>query len=192
MNKLKPFLFTVVAIVWLLAGCAEQQQSKTIEKICVPNAQKQQAMEIAENVLGQMHFTVAKADAEQGLIRTRPLPGAQFFEFWRSDNVGMDNFLEANLHSVRRTVELDISEQAKHLCIGCDVHVQRLSLPEHEVSSSARAYEMFSRSTARMQELRLRPSQEKEMVWLDMGLDLRLSTGILKRIEARLEAGDEK
>jgi hypothetical protein len=192
MNKPKPFLLIVCAALLLLSGCAEQQQSKTIEQICVPNVQKQQAMEIAEDVLGQMYFTVAKADAEQGLIRTRPLPGAQFFEFWRSDNVGTDNFLEANLHSVRRTVELDISEQGEQLCIGCDVHVQRLSLPEHEVSSSARAYELFSKSTARMQELRLRPDQEKEMAWLDMGQDSRLSTEILKRIEAELETREKK
>lgn len=188
MNKLKSSLFMFAAIVWLLAGCAEQQQSKTIEQICVPNAQKQQAMEIAEDVLGRMHFTLAKADAEQGFIRTRPLPGAQFFEFWRSDNVGTENFLEANLHSIRRSAELDISEQNERLCIGCEVMVQRLSLPEFEVSSSSRAYEMFSRSTDSMQKLELRREQQEAIAWLDMGQDTRLSTEILKRIEARLKS----
>ena len=68
-------------------------------------------MEVAEDVLAGMYFTIEKADAQNGLIRTRPLPGAQFFEFWRSDNIGTDNTIAANLHTIRRTVTLDISQQ---------------------------------------------------------------------------------
>ena len=130
---------------------------------------------------------VSKADTEQGLMRTRPLAGAQFFEFWRSENVGAENFAEANLHSLRRTAELNLTEQGGRLCIGCSVAVQRLSLPEFEVSSSSRAYELFSRSTARMQELELRREHQEQIEWLDMGRDTRLSTEILKRIEAKLK-----
>jgi hypothetical protein len=188
MNKIKLPLFIGCALLVFLASCAKEHQFKAVEQICVPNIEEPQAMEIAEDVLRRMHFTIAKADAEQGLVRTRPLPGAQFFEFWRSDNVGAKNSVEANLHSVRRTVELDIRRQGEQLCIGCDVTVQRLSLPEHEISSSSRAYEMFSRSTARMQKLKLRPQQEKGMAWLDMGEDTKLSTEILRQIEAKLLA----
>ncbi|MHC4336333.1 MAG: hypothetical protein ACYSTG_00055 [Planctomycetota bacterium] len=190
MNEVKR-LFLLGSSLLLLAGCAQQRQFKAVEQICVPNVQKQQAMQVAEDVLRRMHFTISKADAEQGIIRTRPLPGAQYFEFWRSDNVGTENSVEANLHSLRRAAELNLTEQNAQLCIGCDVKVQRLSLPEFEVSSSSRAYEMFSRSTAKMQELRLRREQEKEMEWLDMGQDTRLSTEILKRIEAKLKVKNE-
>jgi hypothetical protein len=184
MNKVK-LLF--ISCVLFLTGCAKQQQSKAVEQICVANIQKPQAMQTAEDVLSRMHFTVSKADTEQGLIRTRPLPGAQFFEFWRSDNVGAKNSAEANLHSIRRTVELDISQQGGQLCIGCDAKVQRLSLPEHEVSSSSRAYEMFSKSTLAMQKIELRTGQKKGMVWIDMGNDTGLSTKILRRIEEKLK-----
>jgi hypothetical protein len=133
----------------------------------------------------------AECTLQQGIIRTRPLPGAQFFEFWRSDNVGTENSVEANLHSLRRAAELSLTEQNAQLCIGCNVKVQRLSLPEFEVSSSSRAYEMFSKSTAKMQELILHHEQEREMEWLDMGQDTRLSTEILKRIEAKLKVKNE-
>jgi len=192
MNKLKPLLFIVCASLLPFAGCAKQHQFKAVEQICVANIQKREAMQTAEDVLRRMNFTIAKADDEQGIIRTRPLAGAQFFEFWRKDSVGAKNCAEANLHSLRRTAELDITQQGEQLCIGCDVKVRRLSLPEHEVSSSSRAYEMFSLSTAAMQRLVLRPEQEKGMAWLDMGEDSRLSTEILKRIEKKLKVKSQK
>ncbi|MBA7616858.1 hypothetical protein ES703_24158 [subsurface metagenome] len=175
MNNIKSFSFLTCAATYLLAGCANQQQFKAVEQICLPDTPKAEAMHIAEDVLGKMHFTIDKADADQGLIRTRPLPGPQFFEFWRSDHSA-----EANLHSIRRIVELNISQQAEKLCIGCDVKVQRLSLPElrgtgHEV-----------RGTGSIQKLNLSPEQKKDMAWLDLGKDTRLATEILKRIEKRI------
>jgi hypothetical protein len=140
-------------------------------------------MEAAEDVLTRMYFTIEKADVQNGLIRTRPLPGAQFFEFWRSDNVGSDNTLAANLHTIRRTVTLDIGQQDEQLHIGCEVQAQRLSLPERQVGSSARIYGMFSQSSASLQRLKLNPEQKQEMAWIDMGRDSRLEEEILKRIQ---------
>jgi len=169
-----------------LTGCAKQQQFKAVEQICVPDTGKAEAMQAAEDVLGKMHFTIDKADAERGLVRTRPLPGAQLFEFWRSDNVGAFNSTEANLHSIRRVVELDISRQGGQLCLGCNVKVQRLSLPERQISSSARAYQMFSRSSRTTQRLELNPEQKKNAAWVDLGNDIRLATEILKRIEKQM------
>jgi hypothetical protein len=176
-------LHALIACVLTLTGCAQPQHQEVVEQICLPDIQKQQAMQTAEDVLARMHFTIDKSDAEQGIIRTRPLPAAQSFEFWRNDNVGSFNSTEANLHSVRRTAELGISQQAGQLCISCDVKVQRLSLPEHEVTSSGRSYEMFTTSNQSIQVLELHPEQEKDMVWIDLGSDKQLATKILKRIE---------
>lgn len=147
---------------------------------------KADLMEVAEDVLAGMHFTIEKADVQNGIIRTKPLPGAQFFEFWRSDNVGSDNTLAANLHTIRRTVTLDITQQNEDLHMGCDVQVQRLSLPELQVSSSTRVYGMFSLSSPSLQRLQLNPEQKKEMAWIDMGMDSQLETEIIKRIEAQI------
>lgn len=183
MNKAKSLWFLVCTMLFFLAGCAQTQHYEATEQICIPDTDKLKVMQIAEDVLGRMHFTIDKADAERGVIRTRPLPGAQFFEFWRSDSVGAFNSAEANLHSIRRIVALDISDVSEQLCIACDVRVQRLSIPEHYVSSSSRAYEMFSVSSSSMQELRLRLEQKEQMAWLDLGEDRRLATVILKQIE---------
>jgi len=188
MNKVKSLLLINCAGAWLLAGCAEPQRFEAIEQVCVKNVEKACAMQIAEDVLGGMHFAVEKADAEQGYLRTRPLAGAQWFEIWRSDNVGPFNAAEANLHSIRKTVELAMNRREKELCIDCDVKVERLSLPERQLVSGWRAYEMFSASTSSIQRLKLHPEQKRAMAWVDLGNDKRLSTEILKRIEKRAKS----
>jgi hypothetical protein len=171
--------------VLFLTGC-EQQHEVVTEQIFLPDIGNDKVMEIAEDVLTEMHFTIEKADVESGFIKTRPLSGAQFFEFWRSDNVGVENSLQANLHTIRRTVELDLSPRGEQLCITCNVQVQRLSLPERDVSSSARAYEMFSTSSSSLQTLTLGPEQKKNIAWVDLDKDMQLATEILKRIEKRI------
>jgi len=170
----------------MLTGCAKQERYEAVEQLCVPDFEKLEAMQIAEDILAKMHFAIEKADAESGVIRTRPLPSAQFFEFWRSDSVGTINGAEANLHSVRRVVELNINQENEGLSVACDVQVQRLSLPVHGVTSSARAYRMFSESTSSMQRLQLSPEQKKDMTWIDLGKDTRLATEILQRIEKQI------
>ena len=183
----------------------ETRNDRSLTKGILVRGDKLRAMKIAEDVLAKMHFTIEKADADpatlgidtrrwRGFIRTKPLPGAQFFEFWRSDNVGADNWLESNLHSIRRVVELNMSEQdegppqsGNRLCINCEVQKYKLSLPERHVSSSARAYDMFSASSPALQRIRLNPEQKAGMAWIDLGKDTQLAAEILKRIENRLK-----
>jgi len=102
---------------------------------CTQQASAPPGVKLQDSAL-YMYFTIEKADVDNGLIRTRPLPGAQFFEFWRSDNVGTDNALAANLHTIRRTVTLDISQQDEELHIGCEVQAQRLSAAPESLGCS--------------------------------------------------------
>ena len=172
----------------LLAGCAEQQQYGAAKPIRVENIDKLQVMEAVEDVLVKMHFTIEKANVENGFIRTKPLLGAQFFELWRSDSVGADNWLANNLHSIRRIVELNINEQDKDLYINCDVKIYRLSLPEREIRS-AHAYNLFSTSSSTVQRIQLHPEQKADMAWIDLGKDEQLAAEILKRIEQQIVSG---
>ena len=188
MNTVKLLVLGGIAAMLFFGGCAKEQQFEAIDEICLPGVNRAAAMEAAEEVLGEMHFTLEKSDAESGYIRSRPLPGAQGFEFWRKDNVGDFNRAQANLHSIRRTVELDISQQERELCIGCDVKVDRLNLPEYEVSSSSQAYRMFSRSGRARQQLEANATQEAGMSWIELGEDTRLSTEILKQLKEKLSA----
>ena len=177
------------------------------------NASKAEVTKIIENVLAQMHFEIEKLDPEAGYIKTRPLEGAQFFEFWRSDNAGAYNWLLSNLHSVRRTVEIILrsSQDASYGGrsdevltkqssiddkrettdeLSCIVQIQRLSMPEQEVTSSARAYAMFTRSSPGLQTLVLNPEQQKDMAWIDLGRDKELENEIIKRIKTKILTSD--
>lgn len=187
------YICAVMACALSFAGCSQQQQKAINGPGSVPDINVAEAMEISEDVLAKMHFEIEKADVQSGYLKTRPLPGAQFFEFWRSDNVGSENALFANLHTIRRTVELNVIHREGQLDIDCDVSVQRLSLPERETGSNARAYGMYTRSGPTLQKLRFDPAQIEGISWIDLDEDKKLAAEIVKRITERIAllASDE-
>jgi hypothetical protein len=183
MARHRLFLLAGCVALGLWAGCAttpaRQEQRAEVEQVCAINVDKSQAVQIAEDVLAEMHFAIEKADADTGLIRTRPLAGAQFFEFWRTDNVGPFNAALANLHSIRRTAEVRIQQQGDRVFIRCDVQIQKLSLPGHGTAGSP---------GAPLRRLSFGPEQTKGMTWIDLGKDTMLSTEILNRIQKHILA----
>lgn len=178
----------------LLAGCAAPQGGALREEsVNITAVSMADAMNVAEATLSRMQFVIEKADLNQGIIRTRPLTGAQFFEFWRSDNVGPTQALEANLQTLRRSVELHLTPYGGQIRMDCHVHVQRLSLPANEVASVSQAYRMYSKSTPTMQRLELEPEQREGLAWIDLGEDPSLAKRILKQVTERIcsEGKDE-
>lgn len=183
----------VLALVLLVLplGCAGQRQAyQPAEPLRLDGVSRAETLRAAEDTLSRMHFVIEKLDAEQGVIRTEPLRGAQFFEFWRSDNVGLYNAAEANLHTIRRAVELRVTEEQGRVSVGCSVRVQQLSLPENEAASISQAYLMHSASFAGVQRLELNPRQRQGMAWIDLGQDPDLGARILKAITKRLQHAD--
>jgi hypothetical protein len=189
--------WVVLAGAVLSLGCASQTTMQGPNRmLCPPEITTAQAVEAAHRVLAGMHFPIEKLDVEEGIIKTRPLQGAQFFEFWRSDNVGAFNAAEANLHSIRRIVEVRVKASDRdgvaapaHLptdWIDCHVQVQRLALPANEVAGSSQAYQMHTRSTSTLQRFEVTPQQRAQMAWIDLGHDPELAAEILRRIGRRL------
>ncbi len=175
-GKIKLCTYALMSCALIVAGCARQQQYPTIENIQVPDANKAEAMQIAEDVLVRMHFNIEKADYESGIIKTWPLTGAQFFEFWRKDNVGAFNAAEANLHSIRRIVELHISRYGLGSSIDCNVQVQKLNVPTSNEPGQRPSIQGIGRFP-----------REAGASWADLGKDSKLATRILKRIENRVK-----
>lgn len=197
-----------------LAGCASRTAVSSAEPNAATPASNTATAEIvraARIVLIRMHFAIEKLDAEQGVIRTRPLRGAQFFELWRSDNAGAYNWEEANLQSIHRTVELRVRTQNEGqttdgssqnpqdttllrmpsgLCVVCTVSVQRLSFSQREVTDTSEAYRVHASSTAALQQLPSSPQQHRSMTWIDLGRDPELEKRILSRVEQRLKRRD--
>jgi hypothetical protein len=183
MSKITVRLIVGVWAAMMLGGCCSKQCAEPVNKIYAQGIDVPTAMNVVQSTLEDMHFTIEKADANAGYISTRPLSAGQFFEFWRSDTVGCENFAEANLHSVTRMAEINIIPQDGVVCIECTVQTRRLSMPQREVNSATELPRAFSQSSSGLQTLSLNKAQKKAVVWVDMGPDAKLQAKILERIE---------
>lgn len=184
--------------VALSLGCASRpSEPGPAQTLRLESVAKEQAVRAAHDILSKMHFPIEKLDVEQGIVRTRPLRGAQFFEFWRSDNVGAFNSAEANVQSIRRIVEVRVkalergsveaaTEPAAY-GLECTVQTQRLALPGNPVAGVSQAYLIHTRSDSTLQTLDVTPQQQSQMAWIDLGDDPKLAAEIVRRIERRLQ-----
>lgn len=178
-------------------GCASRPpEPGPARTLRLESVAKEQAVWAAHDILSKMHFPIEKLDVEQGIVRTRPLRGAQFFEFWRSDNVGAFNTAEANVQSIRRIVEVRVkalergsveaATESSGYRLECTVQTQRLALPGNPVAGVSQAYLIHTRSDSTLQTLDVTPQQQSQMAWIDLGDDPRLAAEIVKRIEKAL------
>lgn len=182
------FKHTIVALTALaLIGCSTQPVVST-EPISFVGANKVRAMAVAEDVLLDMHFSIEKADTDKGYIVTKPLRGGQIVEFWRSDNATAVSNLESSIHSIQRTVQLDITEVGSQVTVDCNVNVRRLSLPENDHITQMQAAGMFTSSSSSLQKLEIPEEQAKQMEWIDLGPDPALEKRILQLIQNRISA----
>lgn len=187
------YILFAVAGAMLLAGCATRPEAAQGEKpLLLDPAARAHVFQAAEETLGALHFVIDKLDTHTGVVHTEPLRGAQFFELWRGDNVGTFNAAEANISTLRRVVELRVTDQDGRLRVDCDVRVQRLSLPENEVVSVSQAYRMHSRSTTSLQRFELTPKQRESVTWIDLGHDDLLARKILDRIAGKVKRWEEQ
>jgi hypothetical protein len=185
-------VFWMLACLALAGGCATAHKLTPKDgSVNVSAISMAEAMEAAGATLSRMHFVVEKADPTAGVIRTKPLTGAQFFEFWRSDNVSPAQMAEASMHTLRRWVELRIQPSEGQLRIDCTVRVERLSLPANEIASVSQAYRMYSVSTPAIQRLELGPEQQQGLAWIDLGDDPALAERILTRIVESIPQPEE-
>ncbi|MHC4186907.1 MAG: hypothetical protein ACYSRQ_01830 [Planctomycetota bacterium] len=183
MTKIKYLISMFILYGFFLGGCGQPKQIDVIDSICVDTPEKQEVIQTAQEILGQMHFRIDKADESAGYIRTLPLEGGQFFEFWREDNIGGYNFSESNLQSLHRVVELEVRPQEGRMCVEGTARTYRLSLPESGNINVNQAYEVFTSDQSRLQEFELSDEQKENMAWVELGEDEALSSEILRRIE---------
>lgn len=174
----------VLGLFVLVSGCSSPANTgqPTETPIYQVKLSKAQTLHLARNVLLGYQFRIMKEDASAGTLRTYPLSGAQFFEFWRRDGRGSFSALESNLHSVQRIVEITLWEQAPGTAFSCVVRAERLSVPGHGIESDSQAYRMLSDSSRSLQKLKLTPYQQRNMEWIDLGLDWGLSEDIATEI----------
>lgn len=188
---MKKGLFVTIStlICGLGLGCASQNLSQSAEPACQPNTSVEKAMESARTVLTKMQFELEKDDPEARYIRTRPLSGAQFFEFWRQDNASAFSGAQANLYSIRRIVEMEFTPENTTTCIQCRVQVLHLSIPEQPLEGATRMGGIYTESSSRYQTLEVDNRRAAEMEWLDAGPDHALERKILKLVQQDIHKG---
>jgi hypothetical protein len=169
---------------FLFTGCSATAGDAPVGQVCLDNTQKATLMAAAEDVLVRMQFVIEKYDLEKGVITTKPLRAPQFFEFWRSDNASAKNTAEANIHSIRRIVELNTFGADGKICLKCEVQIKRLSIPPQEIESVSRASSMFTGGNTSLQRLKL---ETDEITWIDLGSDIELQNKILKLVQRKIK-----
>lgn len=187
----KLILVSLFFMAVIVPGCAQKQQIAP-EPRCLSGIDKENAMSAAEKALVRMNFVIDKFDPNLALITTKPLAGAQFWEFWRKDSVGGYNSALASIHTLQRTVELGFTPGESQICVTPKVRVERLSIPEKYIDSAGRAYAMFSEGEDERQSLSLNEEQEKKMDWIDIGRDYQLEKTILDRIQKQIQKDAKK
>ncbi len=168
-----------------IAGCQQPVQIQD-KPLCLAQNDKQKAFDACQNILKDMNFTIEKFDIGNGYISTRPLSGGEFLEFWRKDNATVSDTMRSSLHSIRRTVELQLTETTGTICIDCTVSVQRLSMPTRGVATYSELPSMFSKSSASRQRLNVRKSMEKQMTWIPLDDDEQLAAKIKQNIRSQM------
>ena len=177
------YLLMIGAMVGLFAGCATtpEKDPESVDPLCLDGINQQIAMDAAAKVLGNMRFRLEKFDPEALYLRTRPLSGA------RQDNASSYQATQANIHSLRRVVEMEFSAQGTNVCIDCVVHVQRLSVPETPVSGMSDMANVYTDSSGREQTLVLDEDRLASMEWIELDPDTALQQRILDKIETLIK-----
>lgn len=185
-NRAVLFLFGFFVVIAVF-GCASEVAVEPDVPVCMSLDSRGDTMKLCEDVLAGMHFEIEKYDVEKGFIKTRPLRGAQFFEFWRIDNAGSENAAMSNQHSILRTAELQVDQNGGQFCVECKVSMRRLSIEETEMTNTSINRGIFSGSRTFQ---KLHPDTKK-LEWIDMGEDKKLEQRILGRILYRFEKSQE-
>lgn len=183
----KAILMILAVFSTVFVGCQENSEIAIQKPVCLA-ATNDQAINAAKKVLRDMHFVIEKSDADAGYIRTRPLSGAEFFEFWRTDAADSRKLAESSLHSIQRIVEINISPAQEKVQVDCAVKTRRLALTGREISGFSDLPRMFSKSKASQQSLEMQKDVKSKRRWIDTGADSGLEAKILTAINKEIRS----
>ncbi len=185
--NIKVLLWITALSVGFLAGCGGAKKAAAAPA-ALTASDVTAAMTAAQKTLSAMQFVMDKYDIEAGYLRTRPQRAGQFFEPWRQDNASVQAFGQANIDTLRRTVEVFAEPQGQTVQWRCVVSVERLSLPAAPIRGMSKMAAMYTDSTQMLQTLSPEERFAGHMQWLPIGRDAELEARIVKRIQKQLNS----
>lgn len=186
--RIRKLFGIAVLAAGFLAGCGGASKTAATEPAMLTAPDAAAAMAAAQTTLSRMQFVMDKYDIEAGYLRTRPLRAGQFFEPWRQDNASARAFGQANIDSLRRTVEVFVEPQGQAVQWRCVVMVERLSIPPRPIRGMSQIAGMYTDSSRMQQTLTLEDKQGAAIEWLPLGRDAELEARIVKRIQKQLNS----
>jgi len=177
----------MVAASLVLAGCHRPTGSVSPFEptVALCDAEKDQLLEDAQDVLRGHQYRLDQVDARSGRITTFPEVSRHLLEFWRRDVATLRDAWEASLNHVRRWTEVRVTEgpAASGRQVEVIVHKERFCLPDRQLNSSASLYHFFSDD---LPEARSgRPVRRAGGTWIDLGRDPGMERRLLDAILAR-------
>lgn len=191
MNKLPATLIAVMVLLTSLSGCTEQRRPEwPIEAISIDQASFEEVWDACVVSLKDHGLEIDRNDRRFGVITTKPVVGKQFFEFWLDDTANSDDLLLSSLHTIRRTVTIQVSSQGPmRFQVAVQAQAERASLPGYQVDSPVEAVELLSRQGVSPYPRRrdyVRPKPKPQ--WVDLGREPALERNILEDISKRLKS----
>ena len=188
-SRLPIAIWGLLSLLWL-GGCGGQQPLQwRNEAIAVDHASFDQVWDACVESLQDKGMEIDRQDRRFGIITTKPMVGKQFFEFWRNDAANSDDLMLSSLHTIRRTVKVQVNSRgATRYEVAVEAQAQRASLPGAAVDSVVEAFELLGRQGVSPYPRRrdyIRPKPKPE--WVDLGREPALEQNILDDISGRLK-----
>ncbi len=150
----------------------------------------------ATDTLDRYGFEIAYQDRRTGVIRTRPITGKHWFEFWRKDAASDFARKESTLQTIYRSAEVRIvpSDQEKdEFDVRVVAKAVRSSRPVIQVTSTSEAFDLFSYGNRMRTDWRSEDGEIQTIVPLgeDEALAEQLRQDILSRLGRTSQAEDQ-
>lgn len=171
-------------ILLILVGCASTPPAPVTNPLalaCSPD----QLWQHSQAELKARGFDLDIVDRRHGVIQSLPRTSSQWYEFWARDVVTDYSRAEASLHTIRRSLRIEMHATSDDQCsITCRAEVERLVAGPANVSGTVRANSVFSNLGGRMPGLSDHPDARRRRQWVSLGRDSALEDDVLRAIAA--------
>ena len=156
----------------------------------------QRLWDATEAVAREFFFQLDRTDYRAGMLTTRPMVSAQWFEPWRPDVQTFGNSIQSSLATIRRTLQFHFERlDDGSFRVWPKVLVERQAMTERRITSAISYRQVFSRPAR--PELRPRGTRESdvgiflpERYWYAIGRDDALERTLARSIEKKLKKSE--
>jgi hypothetical protein len=151
-----------------------------------------QLFQASEDSARDFLFRIDRVDYRAGLLTTRPMVSAQWFEFWRRDTQTWDDLAESSLATIRRTIRFEfVRLDDGSFEVTPKVLVERETVAESRVTSPTNYRRVFHNEIDPRR--RARGTRESDVgtrlpgrYWTPIGRDPALEEALARSIEKKV------